>query len=162
MGNPTPPPLDCKKTPKPPGCPPEEDLIRYCPQDAGLAQFTCQTGKSAEQLCSEQPQIRGCVVETPPKEELPLPLAEAPECTDPETGVPILCNILGEEGEKEDTGITEDEDAEENAEEEEEEDVEEVEEESESESESESEESSSDEEESSSSEDESSAADEEE
>jgi hypothetical protein len=100
-----------KPQPNPPIEPPEEeDEIKYCPQDAGVAQFSYQPGKSREQLCSEQPEIRGCQLQ-PPKDPVP-PIAEeiptidpilgggeeepAPECTDPETGVPILCNILGE------------------------------------------------------------------
>jgi hypothetical protein len=49
-----------------------EDQIKYCPQDASFAQFTCETGKSREQLCSERPEIPGCEPLPPPEDQPPI------------------------------------------------------------------------------------------
>ena len=62
--------------------PPKDDEIRTCPQDAGLAQFTCQTGKSEEQLCSEQPEIPDCKLLLPPEKQRPIAV---PTSCDPNT-----------------------------------------------------------------------------
>jgi hypothetical protein len=75
-----------KPQPNPPIEPPveEEPEKKICPTDAGVAEFTCRTGKSKEQLCSEQPQMTGCAKE-PPEQQPPI-VAPGPEVRIPQPG----------------------------------------------------------------------------
>jgi hypothetical protein len=105
-----------KPQPNPPIEPPEEEEeIRKCPQDASFAQFTCETGKSREQLCSERPEIPGCEPPEPPKELPPIaepiePLIEPPEdpTAEPEI-LPINPPEEDDDSDSEEEGDTADE-----------------------------------------------------